>query len=94
VPKQREQSAPTTALPSTTPVLDIRLDGVYLPRQIIAALGLRSSSLRSEWRAGRLRIVRRCGRNYLIGKDVLSWLVGGELVSPARRHHTNGAVAN
>jgi hypothetical protein len=94
VRKQRELSVLTAALPPTKPVLDIRQDGVYLPRQIIAALGLRSSSLRSEWRAGRLRIVRRCGRNYLIGKDVLSWLVGGELASPARRHHANGAAAN
>jgi hypothetical protein len=54
-------------------------DAVYRPAEVIAALGLRGSSLRTEWRAGRLRIVRRCGRNFLLGKDVLAWLDAGEL---------------
>ena len=54
-------------------------NAIYRPAEVIAALGLRSSSLRTEWRAGRLRIVRRCGRNFLLGKDVLSWLDAGEL---------------
>jgi hypothetical protein len=58
-------------------------NAVYLPDQIIAALKLRASSLRTEWRAGRLRVVRRCGRNYLLGCDVLAWLDGGE-VKPHR----------
>jgi hypothetical protein len=61
------------------PALAIRPDDVFLPSQIQDALCLRASSLRSEWRSGRLRVVRRCGRNYLIGKDVLAWLDGGEL---------------
>ena len=76
------------ALP-IAPALDLRPEAVYLPAQIVAALGLRASSLRSEWRAGRLRIVRRCGRNFLLGKDILSWLDAGALASPAHRH--NGA---
>lgn len=67
------------------PALDIRPDGVYLTAQIREALGLRSSSLRTEWRRGRLRIVRRCGKNYVLGKDVLAWLDGGEVPSPATR---------
>jgi hypothetical protein len=58
-------------------------NAVYRPQQVIAALGLRGSSLRSEWRAGRLRVVRRCGKNYLLGRDLLAWLDAGEL--PARR---------
>ena len=64
------------------PALDIRPEGIYLPAQVRAALNLRASSLRSEWRAGRLRIIRRCGRNYLLGRDVLKWLDGGEVPAP------------
>ena len=56
------------------PALDIRRDGIYLPSQVIEALGLRASSLRSEHRAGRLKIRRRCGRNFLLGSDLLAWL--------------------
>jgi hypothetical protein len=74
----------TPALP-IMPALELRPDAVYLPRQVIAALGLRASSLRSEWRAGRLRIVRRCGHNFLLGRDILAWLDGSELLSPAAR---------
>lgn len=81
------------ALP-IAPALDLRPDAIYLPRQVIAALGLRASSLRSEWRAGRLRIIRRCGKNYLLGRDILAWLDGGELSSPAaRRNGTAGPTA-
>jgi hypothetical protein len=74
------------------PALDIRPDGVYLPNQVIEALKLRASSLRSEWRAGRLRIVRRCGKNYVLGRDLLRWLDTGELPSPASRRQHNGPL--
>jgi hypothetical protein len=59
-------------------------NAVYRPAQVIAALGLRASSLRSEWRSGRLRIVKRCGKNFLIGRDILRWLDSGERPAPAR----------
>jgi len=68
--------------PPILPALDLRPDAVYRPEQIRTALGLRVSSLRTEWRQGRLRVVRRCGRNYLIGRDVLDWLNGGEVPPP------------
>jgi hypothetical protein len=57
----------------------IHPSGVYTVAFVRAALCLRASSLRTEWRAGRLRIVRRCGRNFLLGKDVIAWLDQGEL---------------
>jgi hypothetical protein len=74
------------------PTLDLRVDGIYTPAQVITALGLRGSSLRTEWRRGRLRVVRRCGKNYLLGRDILRWLDAGELPSPATR--TNGGEAD
>jgi hypothetical protein len=52
---------------------------VYLPTEIQAALRLRPSSLRTEWRRGRLTIRRRCGRNFILGSDLIVWLRGGEL---------------
>jgi hypothetical protein len=61
------------------PALVIDANAVFLPHQVQAALGLRASSLRTEWRRGRLRVIRRCGRNFLLGRDVLAWLDGGEL---------------
>ena len=86
---RRKRPAAGAAPPGTTlPALDIRPEGVYRPEQIRAAPGLRASSLRTEWRHGRLRIVRRCGRNYLLGRDVLAWLAAGEVPPPTR--HTAG----
>jgi hypothetical protein len=85
VTRSRQTDTDATPTLPITPALDLRPGAVYLPRQVIAALGLRASSLRSEWRAGRLKIRRRCGRNFLLGKDLLAWLDAGELPSPARR---------
>lgn len=68
---------PAPPIPSSPFVIDP--NAVYLPGQVRAALGLRASSLKSEWRAGRLRVVKRCGRNFLLGKDLLAWLDGGEV---------------
>jgi hypothetical protein len=69
------------------PALDLRLDGIYTPAQVTVALGLRASSLRTEWRRGRLRVVRRCGKNYLLGRDILAWLDGGELCRQQRENN-------
>lgn len=88
-----ESDAPQVAV-TIAPTLDIRADGIYRPEQVRAALGLGSSALRAEWRAGRLRIVRRCKRNYIIGRDLIAWLDAGELPSPAnRRQHDHTAAA-
>jgi hypothetical protein len=80
--RRAEQTKP----PPIAPALDLSPTAIYRPDDVIRALGLRASSLRTEWRAGRLRIIRRCGKNYLLGRDLLRWLDGGELPSPAHRH--------
>jgi hypothetical protein len=77
---------------SILPALDLKPDSVYRPAEIQAALGLGVNALRAEWRAGRLRILRRCNRNFILGKDVLAWLDAGELPSPAKRHRANGTA--
>jgi hypothetical protein len=83
-----ESGAAEAAPPLPSPImpaLDIRPDGVYLAEQIRTALRLRASSLKSEWRRGTLRVVRRCGRNFYLGRDLLDWLNRGELAAPERQ---------
>jgi hypothetical protein len=85
MPKSSSNGHASPLARPTLPALDIHPDGIYRPADVIRALGLRVSSLRTEWRRGRLRIVRRCGKNYLIGRDILAWLDTGELPSPAAK---------
>lgn len=74
--------------PAAPPAIALRADGIYPMALVRAALALGAGALRREWRAGRLRILRRCNRNFILGRDLIAWLDGGELPSPANR---NGA---
>jgi hypothetical protein len=94
MPRARKTIDDGPSSPLINPALRIEPYSVYRAATIQAALGLGARALRAEWRAGRLRIVRRCNRNFIIGKDLLSWLDRGELLSPATRHHANGAAVN
>jgi hypothetical protein len=87
--KCSDDATPTLPAP-ILPALAIDPHGIYRPAQIQAALGLGGRALRAEWRAGRLRIVRRCNRNFILGSDVLAWLDAGTLPAPRRRAERNG----
>jgi hypothetical protein len=50
---------------------------VYSLTGLQTALRLRKNSLPREIKGKRLVAHRRCGRWWLIGKDVLAWLEGG-----------------
>lgn len=64
---------------ATTPAVHvIDPNGVYFPDTFRALFRLKESSLRREVREGRLRIAKRAGRYYLLGKWILEWIVGGE----------------
>jgi hypothetical protein len=52
--------------------------GVYRLDELTALLRLKKSSLRREVKEKRLRVSRRCGCYFFIGKAVLDWLAGGE----------------
>ncbi len=65
------------------PVVTIDPNGVYFPDDVRRLLRLKTSSIRSEKRAGRLRVARRCGRYYILGAWLLEWIAGGE--TPSRR---------
>jgi hypothetical protein len=52
---------------------------VYFVDTFKALFRLRTSTVRREVRAGRLRIAKRAGRYYLLGEWILEWLREGEL---------------
>jgi hypothetical protein len=79
MPRNHSPAAPTAAPPAP---FVIEANGIYSAEFVRAALRLKKSSLRTEWRCGRLRVLRRCGRNFFLGRDLLAWLDGGELPRP------------
>jgi hypothetical protein len=60
----------------------IHPQAVYTHPALRAALGLCASTARREIRAGRLRVAKRGGRYYFLGKWILEWLRGGEIHRP------------
>jgi hypothetical protein len=54
-------------------------NGIYTAVDFRETLGLTPSSLRREVRERRLRIAKRCGRYFLLGKWILSWIEEGEI---------------
>lgn len=89
---RRRRSTQEAVAPPIAATLAIRADSIYRADAVRAALGLGAGALREEWRASRLRILRRCNRNFILGKDILAWLDGGELPSPAHRNGTANHV--
>ena len=74
----RNQEASPPVSPPAVPVIDE--NAVYFVDTLQAIFRLRKSTIRREWRAGRLRISKRCGRYYVLGVWVLSWLRNGEVL--------------
>ena len=67
----------------------IHADGVYTVEDLRRVFGLKASSVRREVRLGRLRMSKRCGRHYCLGKWVLQWLESGELKRRCDQRDTN-----
>jgi hypothetical protein len=78
-PGTAEQDPPASAVA----VHAVVPTGVYFVDTFRKLFRLRKSTVRREVREGRLRIAKRAGRYYLLGKWVLQWLEEGEL---PRRH--------
>ena len=74
---------PAPATPATAPAPDpvpvIDPHAVYFADTFQRIFRLRKSTIRREWKAGRLRLAKRAGRYYLLGEWVLQWLRAGEL---------------
>jgi hypothetical protein len=61
------------------PNLVIRANAIYTPEGLRSALSLPKSTLSREIRLGRLRVTKRAGRYFLLGKWVMQWLQEGEV---------------
>jgi hypothetical protein len=83
---------PRTKLATEVPTADtvhvIAETGVYTVDDAIRIFRLRKSTIRREIREGRLRVSKRAGRYFLLGRWLLSWIEGGEIRrnGPARQN--------
>jgi len=59
-------------------------DAVYTLTTANAALGLARNCLPREIRLGRLRVSRRAGRYFILGRWLLAWIEAGEVVRQER----------
>jgi hypothetical protein len=53
--------------------------GVYTVASLQAALGLTRTTVSREARLGRLRLAKRAGRYFILGRWVMQWLEEGEV---------------
>src|SRR5262249_53509674 len=67
-------------LPAQPLVLDPR--AVFTADEVRRALRLKASTIRRELREGRLRVSKRAGRYYILGRWLLEWIEAGELPRP------------
>jgi hypothetical protein len=72
------ERAPREAAPAPASLVDPR--GVYTLAQATRLLGLRRSSLPREIRERRLQVSRRCGKYFIRGIWLISWINAGKLV--------------
>ena len=75
------KASPVVGPPPAVPVIDPC--AIYFTDTFQAIFRLRKSTIRREWKAGRLRLARRAGRHYLLGEWILEWLRSGECRPPA-----------
>src|SRR5262245_7642777 len=78
-------TAPTPA-PVSRPPCVLVPTAVYLIDQANSELGLGRSTLRREFRKGRLRAAKRAGRLWVLGEWLLEWIRTGEVTRHRRDH--------
>jgi hypothetical protein len=69
----------TASPPAAPPIHIIHPCGLYFIDDAIRIFRLRKSTVRREVREGRLKISKRAGRYYLLGRWLLSWIEDGEV---------------
>jgi hypothetical protein len=68
-------------------------NAIYFVDQAQALLRLTPSTIRREHREGRLRVSKRAGRYYILGKWLIEWLEGGELRRQGKPLDRNGRAS-
>ena len=76
--KRLPHSAGTPLTPTPT-VHEIRPHAVYFLDQAQQILRLRPSTIRRELREGRLRLAKRAGKYFILGKWLIEWIESGEV---------------
>jgi len=77
--------------PAVAPAVHVIDDhGIYSVEDAQRFFHLRKSTIRREGREGRLRIAKRAGRYFILGKWLIEWIEGGEL----QRRRTEGNARN
>jgi hypothetical protein len=88
------RKAPAPPAPAAAPAVHvIAPTGVYGVDDAIRIFRLRKSTIRRELREGRLRVSKRAGRYYLLGKWLIEWVESGELPRPDGRQARGAADA-
>ena len=70
----------------------IHPDAVYTADEVQAIFKLRKSGIRREWRMGRLRVSKRAGRYFILGRWLIAWLEAGEVVAAEPRKNEKRLV--
>ena len=86
MPRTAPRPAPTAA----AAVHVIAPTAVYFVDDVIHLLRLRKSTVRRELREGRLRVAKRAGRYFLLGKWLIEWIESGELMRASANGRRRG----
>jgi hypothetical protein len=70
---------PTTPPADREPVHVLHDAGIYFPEDAQRLLKLKRSTLRREIRERRLRVSKRAGRYFILGRWIREWIENGEL---------------
>jgi hypothetical protein len=84
---------PPVGEPAAPAIHVIDPNGVYGVDDAIRIFRLRKSTIRREIREGRLRVSKRSGRYFLLGKWLIEWIEEGELKRPGSGSHNGGQSA-
>jgi hypothetical protein len=87
----RKRKPPDAPAPSSSQPHVVSPDAVYTVGEFQAALKLTRSTVRREVKAKRLRVAKRAGKYFLLGKWILEWLEGGEHQPKAQPADRNGS---
>jgi hypothetical protein len=77
----------TSRLRDAVPTIDPHM--VFTVQTLMRTLGLKEGSIPREIRQGRLKAHRRCGRYFILGSDVITWLTSNQ-PTPQRSGMTAG----
>jgi Helix-turn-helix domain len=91
MPRRKRPTPKTPPAPAGPPHV-IHETAAYSVAQAQAALNLTASTVRRELREGRLRVSKRAGRYFILGKWLIQWIEGGEIRrrEPAGQAGRNG----